>query len=188
MNAGAIHDGYIVCSQNDCTNGFQDSKSNIDVFGGTSVAAPTFAGMLAMVEQKQGGGRLGNIGPVLYSLPSFANVFHAITSGNNSIYCIQGTPNCSNGGPIGFNAGVGYDQASGLGSIDANNFVTNWAAAAAAPTGTGSTIGTSLSTTALTTSAALCGISSGTLPLTATVASGSSSTAAPTRDSAVFCG
>jgi len=178
LNSGALHDGYIVCSQSDCTNGFQDSKNNIDVFGGTSVAAPTFAGMLAMVEQKLGGGRLGNIGPNLYGLANVANVFHDITSGNNSVYCIQGTPNCSNGGPIGFNAGVGYDQASGLGSVDAANLVNNWSAGV--PTGTGSTIGTMLSTTALNATGALCGISSGSLPLNVTVASGGSSSATPT--------
>ena len=188
LNAGAIHDGTIVCSQGDCTNGFADSTGFIDVFGGTSVAAPSFAGMLALVEQKQGGGRLGNIGPNLYGLAGVANVFHDITSGNNSVYCIQGTPNCSNGGPIGYNAGVGYDQATGLGSVDAANFVNNWTmgvpiGASGGPTaqctsGTQSIVCTTMTT--ITTSAALCGITSGSLPLSVTVASSSSSTAMPT--------
>lgn len=175
LNAAAMHDGYIVCSQSDCTSGFT-ANGNIDVFGGTSVAVPTFAGILALVEQSQG--RLGNVGPKLYGLAKVANVFNDITSGNNSVYCIQGTSNCSNGGPIGFNAGVGYDQATGLGSVNAGNFVTQWAGAV--PTGTGSTIGTAISTTTLTTSAALCGITSGSLALSVTVASGGSSTATPT--------
>jgi len=171
LNSGAIHDGTIVCSQfnslNDCTNGFLDSNGNIDVFGGTSVAAPTFAGILAMVEQKLGPNPttgkygLGNIGPNLYGLASVANVFHDITSGSNSVYCIQGTPNCSNGGPIGYNAGVGYDQATGLGSIDANQLVNNWTAGV--PTGIGSAIGTKLTNTSLTTSFPLCAISSGSI-------------------------
>ena len=188
LNSGAIHDGTIVCSQGDCTNGFADSTGFIDVFGGTSVAAPSFAGMLALVEQKQGGGRLGNIGPNLYGLASVANVFHDITSGNNSVSCIQGTPNCSNGGPIGYNAVAGYDQATGLGSVDAANFVNNWSMGVPIGTGGGPTpqctsgrqsIVCTTSTT-ITTSAALCGITSGSLPLNVTVASSSSSTAMPT--------
>ncbi|GGA59262.1 hypothetical protein GCM10011507_08310 [Edaphobacter acidisoli] len=174
MNAAAIHDGYIVCSQSDCTSGFA-ANNNIDVFGGTSVAAPTFAGILALVEQTQG--KLGNVGGKLYGLASMANVYNDITSGNNSVYCIQGSPNCANGGPIGFNAGVGYDQATGLGSINIGNFVADWASAV--PTGTTSTIGTTLSTTTLTASGSLCGLTAATLPLSVTVASGGSSTATP---------
>ncbi len=173
MNAAALHDGYIVCSQNDCSSGFA-ANGQIDVFGGTSVAAPTFAGILALIEQTQG--RQGNIGGKLYGLANVANVYHDITSGNNSVYCIQGTPNCSNGGPIGFNAGVGYDQATGLGSINIGNFVGSWANAV--PTGTSSTL--TLSTTTLTASGSLCGLTAGTLPLTVTVASGGSSTTTPT--------
>lgn len=179
LNAGAVHDGYIVCSQNDCTSGFQDSKNNIDVFGGTSVAAPTFAGMLAMVEQTLGGKRLGNVGPNLYGLANstyYNNVFHDITSGNNAVACIQGTPNCATGNPIGFNAGPHYDQASGLGSIDAFNLVNDWTLAT--PVGVGGPA--TLSVTTLTASGALCGISSGSLALSVTVASGGTSTATPT--------
>jgi subtilase family serine protease len=178
LNSGAIHDGYIVCSVGDCTSGFADNTGYIDVFGGTSVATPTFAGMLAMVEQKLGTGRLGNIGPNLYGLANVANVFHEVASGNNSIYCIQGSPNCPNGGSIGFNAGVGYDQATGLGSIDTANFVNNWSSGV--PTGGGSAIGATLSATTLTTSpTALCGLTN-TLAITAKVASVGSSTATPT--------
>ena len=166
MNAGAIHDGYIVCSQNDCTSGFT-ANGQIDVFGGTSAAAPTFAGILALVEQSQG--RQGNIGGKLYGLANIANVYHDITSGNNSIYCIPGSSNCPNGGPIGFNAGVGYDQATGLGSVNAGNFVANWTNAVR--TGTGGSIGTAISTTTLTASGAICGLTAGSLPLSVQVSS-----------------
>ena len=167
LNSGALHDGYIVCSQADCTSGFT-AGGQIDVFGGTSAAAPTFAGMLALVEQKQGGGRLGNVGPKLYGLANVANVFHDIPLGsNNKVACIQGTPNCLTGAPIGFSTGAGYDQATGLGSVDAANLVNNWASAVS--TGTGSTVGTTLSSTTLTTSGALCGITSGSLALSVKV-------------------
>ena len=47
-------------------------------------------------------------------------VFHDITSGNN------GVP-----GVTGFNAGTGYDLATGLGSVDANLLVNHWTDASA---------------------------------------------------------
>jgi len=79
-------------------------------FGGTSVAAPTNAGLFA--DTNQGCfNRLGRVGPALYASESGAN-FTDITSGNNDF---TGT----NGGE--FQAGPGYDAASGLGTpIDQN--------------------------------------------------------------------
>ncbi|HTC74082.1 MAG TPA: protease pro-enzyme activation domain-containing protein [Edaphobacter sp.] len=174
LNAAAIHDGYVVCSQGSCTNGFLASNGQANVFGGTSFVAPSLAGILALVEQNLGTGALGNIGPTLYGLasgPTASSIFHDIITGNNSVACSQGTPNCPNGGSIGYNAGTGYDLATGLGTLDVNMLVTNWANAK--PTGTGSTIGAVLSTTTVTTSTALCAISTATLALNVTVATGS---------------
>ncbi|HEY0163109.1 MAG TPA: S53 family peptidase, partial [Edaphobacter sp.] len=132
LAAAANHDGYLICEQGSCTNNsFNPSNSsNSGVVGGTSAASPAFAGMLALLEQKLGTGGLGNVNPTLYGLANtVANVFHDITSGNISVPCIQGTPNCPNGGSTGYSAGTGYDLASGLGSIDANSMVTNWTSA-----------------------------------------------------------
>jgi len=189
LAAGANHDGVLICSQNSCTNGFANSSGSFNVVGGTSVASPSFAGMLALLEQKLGTGGLGNINPTLYGLASVANVYHDISSGNNSVPCIQGTPNCSNGGSIGFQAGAGYDQATGLGTVDAANMVNNWTVAV--PTGTGG-IGAQCQsssgqpvvcqtvTTLQATSSVVCGLTTTSLPFNVTVASGSSSTATPT--------
>lgn len=44
--------------------------------------------------------------------------------------CQTGTTNCASGGTIGYSAGAGYDQATGLGSIDANNLALFWSTAA----------------------------------------------------------
>jgi len=180
LNAAAEHDGYLVCSSGDstttveptCTNGFLSSGGVPNVFGGTSFVAPTFAGILALVEQKLGNTTgLGNIGPTLYGFlngPTYSSVFHDINSGNNSVPCTQGTLNCPIGGSIGFNAGTGYDQASGIGSIDVNQLVTGWSSVI--PTGTGSTIGAGITTTSLTTSSQICAVSaSSTLALSVTV-------------------
>jgi hypothetical protein len=173
LNAAAMHDGYVVCSQGSCTNGFLGSNGQANVFGGTSFVAPSLAGILALVEQHLGTGALGNIGPTLYGLangPTASSIFHDIITGNNSVVCSQGTPNCPSGGAIGYNAATGYDLATGLGTLDVNMLVTNWASAK--PTGTGSTIGAVLSTTTVTTSTALCAINSATLALNVTVATG----------------
>ena len=180
LNAAAQHDGYVVCSQGGfngepaCTNGFVSSSGQANVFGGTSFVAPSLAGILALVEQHLGTGALGNIGSTLYGLangPTASSILHDIITGNNSVACAQGTPNCPNGGSIGYNAATGYDLATGLGTLDVNMLVTNWASAK--PTGTGSTIGAVLSTATVTTSTALCAINSANLALNVTVATGS---------------
>jgi uncharacterized protein (TIGR03437 family) len=98
--------------------------------GGTSVATPVFAGMLALLNQSQvaNGAKagLGNINPALYALAqSSPSVFHDVTVGNNIVPCAAGSTNCTNGN-IGFSAGPGYDRASGLGSLDASALVTAW--------------------------------------------------------------
>ena len=99
---------------------------------GTSAAAPSMAGIVALLNQyqvskgfqKQPG--LGNINPQLYRLAQSApSAFHDITSGNNIVNCAQGTPDCLTGS-FGYPAAAGYDMATGLGSIDANNLATLW--------------------------------------------------------------
>ena len=48
--------------------------------------------------------------------------------------CTEGTTDCPNGGSIGYSAGPGYDQVTGLGSVDANVLITNWWTVAALST------------------------------------------------------
>ena len=110
--------------------------------GGTSAASPTFAGVVAILNQAVGE-RLGNINPLLYALaaeaPSAAP-FHDIVSGNNEVACGDGGVvgdaagpgdagwpsgvGCGANGLYGYPATTGYDCASGLGSIDAYNLVS----------------------------------------------------------------
>ena len=192
LNAASGHDGYFVCTSGSssqdlpCTNGFLDSTGSPNVFGGTSFVAPTMAGILALVEQQLGAGGttatgLGNINSVLYGLangPTYSSIFHDTTSGNNSVSCSQGTPNCPNGGSIGFGAGVGYDQATGLGSLDVAKLINSWSTAT--PTGIGGvTSPGAITTTALkTTASQLCGVS-GSVTLNVAVA-GTTGGTAPT--------
>jgi hypothetical protein len=135
FSASAVHDPYLFCTQiqltntttytASCTNGFRDSNGSLQEVGGTSVAAPIFAGVVALIEQ-QGGSAQGNVNPLLYSLAStpstYASAFHDITVGSNTVPCELGTLDCQSNGTLGYSAGTGYDQASGLGSLDIANF------------------------------------------------------------------
>ncbi len=133
------HDGYLVCSEDasdgsiqaSCTSGFRTGTGGtFNVVGGTSVAAPTFSAILALVNQALGTSGLGNVNPNLYSFAaSTPSAFHDVTSGNNMVPCTSGTINCPSGTTqIGFTAGTGYDQVTGLGSVDADKLATAWLA------------------------------------------------------------
>ncbi len=171
LSSASSHDGYLFCVRGSCVTGFRGPDGQaLSVVGGTSVAAPAFAGILALVEQKIGG-RIGNANPQIYGIANstfYNNVFHDIISGNNNSTCIQGSPNCPNGGTIGYNTGTGYDLATGWGSIDAFNLVNKWGLVPSS--GLGSTIGAAVTSTTVSTSAPVCGISNGTLALSVRVA------------------
>jgi hypothetical protein len=133
LNSSFFHDGSLMCVQGSCVSGFRDSNQDLIAEGGTSVATPCFAGIVALINQKMNtpNGQ-GNINPILYSMAaSTPAAFHDITTGNNMVPCQAGTTDCPNGGAIGYSAGIGYDQASGLGSIDAFNLVTAWGSSVA---------------------------------------------------------
>lgn len=106
----------------------------VEFIGGTSASAPVFAGMLTILNQylvanhSQATAGLGNINPTLYRLAhSSTNAFHDITSGSNIVPCAINTPNCTVGS-LGYNAGPGYDEVTGLGSIDFANLASQWGA------------------------------------------------------------
>jgi len=177
--------GYLYCSSDStltangvplngsCTNGFRDANNvYLTVAGGTSFAAPIFAGMLAIINQKQNSTGQGNINPTLYNLASnasnYASAFHDITSGTNA--CTAGATLCSAAGASAYAATTGYDQATGLGSIDLFNLLTLWPASTTAPT---------LAASITTVSAASNTVASGVNDIiTITVASGSSTVTA----------
>ncbi len=129
LAADPQHDGYLFCvtdlQGNSCPG---NTFTTNGVAGGTSFGAPTFAGIVAILNQKSGP-RQGNINPALYAL-SAANVgaFHDITTGNNIVPCDPATIDCPTSGTAqyGFSAGPGYDLVTGLGSIDAAVLVNNW--------------------------------------------------------------
>jgi Bacterial Ig-like domain (group 3) len=88
---------------------------------------------------------LGNVNPTLYSLAQTpANgAFNPITTGDNTVACVAGTPStqpvalqCPGTGVLGFQGSTsdpttGYNMVTGLGSVDANNLAIAWAASRA---------------------------------------------------------
>ena len=145
ITASADHDGYILCTQGSCASGIVNAVNNNSIVGGTSASSPVFAGIVTLLNQylvKNGlisKAGLGNINPALYSFAAGdASAFHDITQGNNIQPCTPGTPSgyptgqkCPSGGTFGYSAGVGYDPVTGLGSVNAYNFVTGWASGGA---------------------------------------------------------
>ncbi len=132
LAAAALHDGYLLCQEGSCLTDAQGQLFNAEVIGGTSASTPTFAGILALVAQSAKS-RLGMANFVLYPLAASQNdagcnasgtpksscVFNDVTQGNNSVP-----------GQTGAAAGLGYDLATGLGSINAANLAANWASVA----------------------------------------------------------
>lgn len=117
LNASDNNDPYVVYT-----------SGSLQLYGGTSVPTPSFAGILTLLNQHLGSGGVGNANPTLYSLAqSNPSIFHDITTGNNIVTssCPPRQPACGNT-PVGYYAGVGYDQATGLGSVDAYRLVMGW--------------------------------------------------------------
>ncbi len=111
--AAANHDGFIAVEN----GGFY-------IASGTSVAAPSFAGIMALLAASQGGKAQGSANPRLYALAAAAPAaFHRTPSGSNTVP-----------GVAGYTAdGSVYNLATGLGSVDAAELANNWAAQPALP-------------------------------------------------------
>jgi subtilase family serine protease len=94
---------YVCADQTTCT---------ANLYGGTSFAAPMWAGYMALVNQQavlDGQPPLGFINPALYDIgpsSSYETAFHDITSGSN-----------------GYSATTGYDLATGWGSPNGSGLI-----------------------------------------------------------------
>jgi subtilase family serine protease len=143
--AEANFDNY-VCDQGSCSG----------TYGGTSFAAPRWAGFLALVNQQvvsNGGSTLGFLNPALYAIgkgSSYTTDFHDITSGNNN-----------NGKGKSYNAVTGYDLVTGWGSPNGQNMINALAGSttpgftlSAAPSSLTITQGGAAGTSTITVSAA----------------------------------
>ncbi len=95
--------GVVDCGTN-CGSGWSS-------IGGTSIGAPLVSALVAVGTQQCGVSRLGLINPALYAMATTG--FNDVTRGNNDIF-----------GVGVYNAGPGYDMASGLGSPNATTFLS----------------------------------------------------------------
>ena len=139
------HDGYVLCLDGSCVPNSQGEFS-LYLVGGTSASAPSFAGIMALVDEQMSTVtnatlRQGLANYLLYKLASNENsslsncnasdtttqplstcTFNDVTVGNNSVPGEVGYGTAS----AQYQAGKGYDMASGLGSVNIANLVSNW--------------------------------------------------------------
>jgi subtilase family serine protease len=122
LGASEYHPGFYIDIDNSGSPGMACCE------GGTSIAAPMWAGFSKLIAQLKGG-RLGSMNPRIYQLGALDNSYQSglrdVTSGNNSY-----------NGVTGFNAVAGYDQATGWGSADMATFAAAFTGNTATPTAT----------------------------------------------------
>jgi subtilase family serine protease len=93
-------------------------RYEIGAAGGTSAAAPLWAGLIAVADQ-YAGHDLGFVNPALYCIgrsPAYHQAFHDVTTGNSTVMVAPY--------PVpGYQAGPGWDPVTGLGTPDAQAMV-----------------------------------------------------------------
>ena len=161
---GFLGSAYLICvsASGSCvTSKTLTTNPVAQEVGGTSVASPAMAGVMALINQKIGIPQ-GNPNAELYALAgkqNYANCssetsktndgcyFNDPDSGTNAMACSSGSPNCmvvhtgdSMGILSGYSAGAGFDPATGLGSLNVANVVNGWT----------STVGTAKATVTVT--------------------------------------
>jgi subtilase family serine protease len=134
--SSSAHDGYFACFAAGVGNCVDDSTGRYEfeyVFG-TSAAAPSMAGIAAQLDAR-GGVALGNLNPHIYQMAaSTPTAFHDVTVASSGVAsCDVNTPGmCNNsipgpnglsGGQAGYMVTDGYDEVTGLGSLDALIFI-----------------------------------------------------------------
>jgi pseudomonalisin len=141
--SASMHDAYFSCfaaAGGPCTVAADGGFTYIGA-AGTSATAPSMAGIAALLNQKTGSAQ-ANLNSRLYALAANpANgVFHDVTVASSGVSnCLATTPSlCNNstpgptgasGGLPGYLVGAGYDEATGLGSIDVANLLAQWSVA-----------------------------------------------------------
>ena len=157
MIASPDFPGVFVFDDSDCIrgSGCGNDVPKFTIIGGTSLSAPIWTGISKLIVQKTGS-RLGNMDTQIYNLASAnqsGNGFRDVTTGNNNF-----------NGVTGFVAVPGYDEATGWGTVDINNFVSVFAGSSPSATPTP----TPTPTSAATSTAAPTGTPTPTLTPTAT--------------------
>jgi len=140
---------YPICANpGDCSNLTTSGAVVITGVGGTSVSSSAMAAIQTLINQSTGAwaGQADFIYYPLATKPATAAAFHDVTVGGNRVLCNPSTPNCVAGTAAsnssgyyvenGYSAGIGYDLATGLGSVDVANLINFWNTVTFAPTTT----------------------------------------------------
>ncbi len=140
--SASSHDGYFGCfaaGGGSCSIA-PDGSLPFVVFSGTSAAAPAMAAVAAVLNASLEAPQ-GSLNPQLYQLAvSTPSIFHDVTVASSGVSsCTASTPSiCNNsipgptslaGGQPGYLVTPGYDEVTGLGSIDIFNLVNNYSTA-----------------------------------------------------------
>jgi hypothetical protein len=137
---------------------------NFSGVGGTSVSAQAFGGIMALVNQKYGrqgnanyvfyplaakaGASCASTAAMAPTASGSSCVFYDTQTGNNSVACVADSANCSdqsasgtgygilvnNAGKAAWTTNAGFDLATGLGTVNAANLVSQWNRVSFTPT------------------------------------------------------
>jgi subtilase family serine protease len=133
--SASLNNGYLGCfaaAGAGCT-----SSGDFVAFAGTSAGADSMGGVTALLDQKLGKAQ-GNLAPHLYEMvKSSPSAFHDVTVATSGVSnCSLKIPSlCNNslpspkgltGGQEGYEVGVGYDEVTGLGSLDVGRFLASY--------------------------------------------------------------
>jgi subtilase family serine protease len=195
--SSSCHDGYFGCLAADGASCVAGSNGSYLFVGycGTSAAAPGMAGVTALLDQKLGIAQ-GNLNQLIYEeAASTPTAFHDVTVSTSGVTsCSVNTPSmCNNsipgpssltGGQAGFRVATGFDEVTGLGSLNVQTFLNNFTAKIV-PTVTVTPSPTTITTNqALTVTVSVSGGSGNPTPTgSVTLTSGSYTSAAATLSS-----
>lgn len=141
--SASLHDGYYACLDYSVAGSGSCATGTFVGFGGTSASAPGMAGIAALLNTRLGV-RQGNLNPLIYQVyATTPAAFHDATPASSGVatcditipsMCNNSTPGATsiNTGLAGFPLATGYDEVTGLGSMDANAFANAAAALASA--------------------------------------------------------
>jgi hypothetical protein len=149
---GLLGSAYLICVSDSgacVTDPTTTTPPSANEIGGTSASSPAMAGVMALINQKAGSAQ-GNPNSQLYVIATkqvYSNCksstgttsngcyFNDIDSGTIAMPCASGSPDCTvstSGDTIGvlsgFAGATGYDEATGLGSLNVANVVNGWVA------------------------------------------------------------
>ena len=155
---GFLGSAYLICVTDNgacVTSTSPGTEPQAQEIGGTSASSPAMAGVMALINQKAGATQ-GNPNSELYSLAkkqtysscksetgttSNGCYFNDVVTGTITMACQQGATNCTvaHSGDLwgvlsGYDATVGFDLATGLGTLNVANVVNGWTSATGSAT------------------------------------------------------